>query len=174
MYIGNNDWNLYCFSDYVLTRGTVSAALDKTEIQQGDSVVVSGQLSPPLAYVPITVSLIKPDGATTELEIIAQNDGTFSFNCTPDSAGQWAVSVDCSGTTYEMQSADLPLVVVDDQGNVIPDQTQPETEGPADGQGIVIPFEFFVVFIVALIVVVGVVVYSVIRKRNRHKVYEKM
>ena len=167
MYIGNNDWNLYCFNDYPITQGTISLVLDKNEIQQGESITGCGQISPAIAYVPIDVSLIKPDGTLTSHEVIANSDGTFCINYTLDTVGQWTISISCSGVSYSLQRVDFPVVVVEKQENVTPDQTKPETEEPSNGQGSTIPADYLIVLFVLILVAIGAVFAYIILKRKK-------
>ena len=169
LYIGNNDWNVYCFSDYPVTQGQISTALNKSEVELGESVGGSGQITPGIAYAPITVSFVKSDGTINILQLTARNDGTFSFDYIPDEVGEWTVSIRCSGASYIMESVELPLKVVENQQQIsIPEETQPEPEQPVDEQNSGISAEYITVVVVIVVVVLIVfVAYFFIRKRNR-------
>ena len=166
MYIGNNDWNVYCFSNYPVTQGQVSATLNKSEIQKGESVTGSGQVSPKIAYVPLIVSFIKSDGTADKLLVTARNDGTFNFDYTPDEVGNWMVSVRCSGASFIMESTELSLKVIEKITD--PDEVPPEQEDPTNDQSSGIPVEYVIVVVVALIVAVIVLIaYLYVRNRNK-------
>ena len=169
MYIGNNNWNVYCFSNYPVTHGQISTTLDKSEVEQGESVTGSGQLTPGIAYAPITVSFVKSDGTITKLQVRARNDGTFSFDYIPDEVGEWTVSIRCSGASYIMESVELPLKVVEKQQETPPPkETQPEPEQPTDEQVSGIPAEYVNAAVFTVIVaLIALVAYLFIRKRNR-------
>ena len=62
-----------------MTHGQISVALDNNEVKQNETVTGSGQLSPVIAYAPITVTFAKSDGTVDKQQITAHNDGTFSF-----------------------------------------------------------------------------------------------
>ncbi len=167
MYIGSNDWNVYCFSNYPVTQGQISTVLDKNQVEKGESVTGSGQLSPGIAYAPITVSFVKSGGTVEKLQVTARNDGTFSFDYIPDEVGEWTVSIRCSGASYIMESVELSLNVVEETS--VPEQTPPEHEDPMNEQTSGIPTEYITAAVAALIVaVIAVVAYLLIKKRNRN------
>ena len=116
--------------------------------------------------MPITVTFAKYSGTETKIGLTAGNDGAFSFCITPEEAGQWTVSVTCSGATYSLQSVELPLVVVERQDTVNPDTTHPETEEPTNGQNVSFPVEQLLVLVAVLVVVVAVFVYIGTKKRK--------
>jgi outer membrane protein assembly factor BamB len=169
VYIGNNDWNIYCLSDYPVTQGQISIALNKSEVEQGESVRGSGQITPGIAYAPIIVSFVKSDGSINKLQLTAQNDGTFSFDYISDEVGEWTVSIRCSGASYIMESVELPLKVVEKQQQIpIPEETQPEPEQPTNEQNTGISAEQFIIIVVIVIVtLIAFVTYWFIRRRNR-------
>jgi len=167
MYIGNNDWNVYCFSEYPVTQGQISVTLDNNQVKQNEPVTGSGQISPVIAYAPITVSFVKSDGTVDKQHISARDDGTFSFEHIPDKVGELTVAVRCSGATYIMQSVEMSLNVFDSQQTSVPEQTPPENE-PVNGESSDIPLEYIIVAVVALIVaVIAVVAYMFVKKRNK-------
>ena len=93
LYIGNQDWNLYCLDDSPVIQGQIPTELDKNEVEKGESVTGYGQLTPKIAYAPITVTFAKSDGTVDNIQVTAQNDGGFSFTYTPDVVGQWTVTI---------------------------------------------------------------------------------
>ncbi|MCW4016155.1 MAG: PQQ-binding-like beta-propeller repeat protein [Candidatus Bathyarchaeota archaeon] len=151
VYVGNNDWNVYCLDDTQVTYGQISVELNKYEVKQGESVTGSGQITPEIGYVPITVFFTKSDGVVDCIEVTARNDGAFSFTYVPDVTGECHVSVWCSGASYIMDSADMTLKVVGSQQLTSEQQTDYAT---AAG----------VILIIAVIVVAA---YLFIKKRNK-------
>jgi outer membrane protein assembly factor BamB len=153
LYFGNNDGNVYCLDEETVTHGQILAELDKNEVKTGETITGCGQLTPAIAYAPIDVTLVKSDGTVDSMQVAAQNDGSFSFSYTPDAAGEWTVSIVCSGATYIMQSAELPFNVVENQ------QTSDDQE---------IPTEYITAAIVTLIVaLIAVVAYVIVKRRDR-------
>ncbi len=116
VYVGNNDWNVYCLDDVPVTTGNISVILDKNEVKNGDIVTGTGQLSPPIAYAPLTMFFTKSDGIVESIQGATGNDGTFSFKYSPDLVGECTVSVWCSGTSYIMRSQDVQFNVLNKLG----------------------------------------------------------
>jgi outer membrane protein assembly factor BamB len=153
LYFGNNDGNVYCLDEQTVTCGQILAELDKSEVESGETVTGCGQLTPEIAYVPISVTFVKPDGTADCMQVAAQGDGVFSFSYTPDVAGEWKVSVWCSGATYIMQSAELCFSVAGNQ----------QTSGD---QGL--PAEYAAAAVVTVIVVlIAAVAYMLVKRRDR-------
>ena len=169
IYIGNNDWNVYCLSNYPVTHGQISAQLDKNEVEQNETVTGCGQITPGIAYAPITVSFVKSDGTVDKLaSYCTQMMEHSAFSYTPDKVGEWTVSIRCSGATYIMQSVDISLNVFDSQQTSVPEQTPPEMINQQMSEISVIPAEYIIVAVVALIVaVIAVVAYLFVKKRNK-------
>ena len=165
VYFGSNDGNVYCLDDNTVTYGQIYTELDKNEVEMGEIITGCGQLTPEIAYAPISVTFVKSDGTADSIQVTAQNDGAFSFNYTPDVVGEWTVSLRCSGATYIMQSVELSFNVVETQQT---DQTPPEQDQPTNSQDSVIPAEYVTAAVVTVIVaLIAVVAYLVIKKRNR-------
>jgi outer membrane protein assembly factor BamB len=83
LYVGNNDWNVYCLANYPVLSSTLALALDKTDITPGALVTGCGQLSPGMINETVLVTLNKPDGTSTVLEVTTSDKGGFSFDFTP-------------------------------------------------------------------------------------------
>jgi outer membrane protein assembly factor BamB len=153
VYFGSNDGNVYCLDDNTVTYGQILTELDKTEVKTGETVTGCGQLMPEIAYAPISVTFVKPDGTVDSMQVAAQNDGAFSFSYTPNVAGEWRISVWCSGATFIMQSAELSFNVAGSQ------QT-------SNGQNI--PTEYVAAAVVAVVLaLIAVVAYLIVKRRDR-------
>jgi outer membrane protein assembly factor BamB len=161
VYVGNNDWNVYCLDDSPVIYGEVSVELDKNEVKKGEAVTGSGQLSPGIAYAPVTVFFTKSDGTVDSIQVTASNDGAFSFNYTPEVVGDCIVSIWCSGASYIMHSVDIPINVAENQ------QTSPEQEQPTLEQDSGIPTEYVTAAAIIVIALIAVVSYWFMKKRNR-------
>jgi len=165
LYFGCNDGNVYCLDDKTVMYGQIYSELDANEVEIGEIITGYGQLTPGIAHAQIKVTFVKSDGSVDNMQVTAQNDGTFSFNYTPDVVGEWTVSIRGSGATYIMQSVELPFNVVEEIS--VPEEVQPEHEQPTNEQDPGIPIEYITAAVVTLIVaVVTVVTYLIIKKRN--------
>jgi hypothetical protein len=162
VYFGSNDGNVYCLGDNTMTYGQIYTELDTNEVEMGEIITGCGQLTPGIAYVPITVTFVKSDGTVDSIQVIAQNDGAFSFNYAPDVVGEWTVSIWCSGATYIMQSVELSFNVVETQ------QQTSEQDQPTQSQDSVIPTEYAALVAgIVIVALIAVVAYLFMKKRNR-------
>ena len=118
VYIGNQDWNVYCLADYPAVTSNITIELEKTRVNLGESVTGCGQLTPEIAYAPITVTFVKPDGTMDDIQVTTLENGTFDFTYTPDVVGKWAVNAwwqSDKGYYSSAYSEDIPLEVVSEQ-----------------------------------------------------------
>jgi len=151
LYFGNNDGKVYCLDEKKVTYGQILAELDRSEVEKGETITGCGQLSPEIAYAPVSVTFVKPDGATENIQAAAQDNGAFSFSYSPDVAGDWIVAIGCSGATYIMQDAYLCFSVAENQ----------QTDSG-------IPSEHVAAAVVAVVfVLVAVAAYVVVKRRDR-------
>jgi outer membrane protein assembly factor BamB len=91
VYLGSNDWNIYCLAEDSATTGTISYELPKQAVV-GESVKCSGYLNPAYPNASVTVSFVKPDSSHTEMQIVTSKQGTFNFTFNPDVSGNWTVA----------------------------------------------------------------------------------
>ncbi|MFZ7137821.1 MAG: PQQ-binding-like beta-propeller repeat protein [archaeon] len=169
VYFGCNDGKVYCVDGKTTIRGQIYAEFDKTTVQKGDTVIACGQLDPAIPYAPITVITSNPNGDPETKEIIAQNNGMFSFECTPDINGVWTATIRCTGSTYMMETVERTFTVSD----LPPTETQrpstpEEQEQPTQPEDSItttnddVPL-YAAVIVVALVAIVGV--YLFIKRR---------
>ena len=90
VYVGSNDWNVYCLAEDPPTISTITFDLpEQTPLRE--TVTVSGNLSPAYPDATVTVSIIKPDGSVSDMEVAVFKQGAFNFTFTPDAAGNWTI-----------------------------------------------------------------------------------
>jgi outer membrane protein assembly factor BamB len=169
VYIGNNDNNLYCLSEYPVIYGQILAELDTYEAEKDGIVTVCGQLSPGIAYVPLTVDLVNPEGEIENLKISAQMDGTFSFTYIPTEIGNWIVNIRCSGSSYIMQDMELSFkVITPQQGSNPTDQTTNGDNQTIDEQDSdTMPDYITVVIVIMIVTAIAVLAFFVVNRRDR-------
>lgn len=92
VYVGNNDWNIYCFADNQATIGNIVLELGSTKFNLGETISGSGQLNPAFPNQSIILTFLKPDGSIDELQSTTSKTGSFSFSYTPDNAGDWIIN----------------------------------------------------------------------------------
>ena len=169
LYFGNNDNNVYCLTNYPVTYGQISAQLDKYEVEVNGTITGCGQLAPGIAYAPIMVILEKSDGTTAYMQVTTQSNGAFSFSYTPDTVGDWKISISCSGSAYILNTADISLKVIEvQQETTNPDQTPNDNDKPTKEQDFVIPAEY-VIGAVLIIIVAAIAVFAFLFVKKRNK-----
>jgi outer membrane protein assembly factor BamB len=92
VYVGNNDWNLYCFTENQATISTIDLQLSLSEIFLGETIYGFGKLNPNFPNQSIILSLHKPDESLIKIEQTTHKNGEFSFHYTPDVIGDWIIS----------------------------------------------------------------------------------
>ncbi len=80
MYMGTNDWKVYCFSDYPVIVSRVSVELNKPQVALGSSVIVSGKLAPGIPNASLILTFVKPDCTMDNIEVKALEKGVYSCN----------------------------------------------------------------------------------------------
>ena len=163
MYVGNHDWNVYCLVDasfpIISTSIVANLSKDTINLTKAESVTVTGQIKPGIANAPITVTLVKPDGATVNLNVTANEEGNFTASYTPETVGNWTITAWYSGAEYPSHayahaySADLPLKVV-------------ESQQPPPEEGIPVEYVYAGVAIV-VIVIIAIAGYAYMKRRRK-------
>lgn len=125
LYVGNHDWNIYCLVDsaFPVVSVTIDAVLNNDVINktQNEHLIISGHLTPEIAYVPLRVTLQNPNSEQVSLNAFTNDKGFFSTAYTPDITGEWVVTVHYEGLEYpsraysSAKSQDLLLQVVEFQ-----------------------------------------------------------
>jgi outer membrane protein assembly factor BamB len=169
VYFGCNDGKVYCVDGKTSTNGEIFAEFDKYSVQQSEVVTACGQLAPAIPYVPLTVTISNPNDETETREIIAQTNGMFSFECTPEINGVWTVTIRCSGATYMMQTVEKIFVVSDQPETELQQTSPPKLEQPTQPQDSDTPSDDVPLYaaIAIIAVVAAVAVYLFIIKRPK-------
>jgi outer membrane protein assembly factor BamB len=101
VYVGSNDWNVYCLADYPAITSNITIELTKPQVTVGESVTGFGYLFPAYPNASILVSFVKPDGSVIDLQVATSKKGAFNFTYTPDVTGNWALAAQWqSGKSY--------------------------------------------------------------------------
>ena len=121
LYIGNNDWNLYCLAEYNTANIQITTQLDKSKIVLGESLTVSGQLAPAIGNAEITFTFTKPDSTQENVIVATKEDGTASYTYTPNMVGDWAVTASYQSETQVTSQASAFQVTAATNTPTIPD-----------------------------------------------------
>ena len=123
LYVGDNDWNLYCLTEYSAVNSNIDLRIDNSKVIIGNPVKVLGTLSPEQPNSSITLTFTKPDGTQDNVKVAVSADGTFSLNYNPDMMGNWAVTASyLSNNQYftSVTSQNVPFQVSNGNENILP------------------------------------------------------
>ena len=76
---------------------TLSLALSKDGVTFGDSLDITGSVSPAFAGATIKIYLTDPTGAITTRQAQTSAQGTYSLAFTPDAKGEWTITASFMG-----------------------------------------------------------------------------
>jgi hypothetical protein len=71
---------------------TISCTAPTSWISEGDSITISGFISPSLSGETVTLTYKSPDGKTSTRTVTSGSDGSYSDLFKPDAAGAWEVT----------------------------------------------------------------------------------
>jgi hypothetical protein len=159
LYFGNNDWNVYCFSEYPALNSSVTVELSKSKVALGEPVAGIGHLYPGMANASVTVSFVNPDGIVVPLQVTTSEGGAFSFSYTPNMAGTWNVAAEWQSDKSYYLSAYSERAPVE----VTATPTATPTSTPNG-----VPLEYiYVAVVVIAIIVVNILVYAYMRRKKK-------
>jgi len=178
VYVGNNDWNVYCLADYPALISDITLSLSNTAVVSGEVVTGFGQLVPGKSNATVVLSFARPDGSTNSMQTFTSDKGTFTFTFTPSEMGSWSVNAQWNADKSYYASATSPTLVLTVNG--IPQPSPSPTESPSPSVSSVAPTPFeekevagvpivyiYIVFILFLVTVITVAAY-VYLKRIHH------
>jgi len=84
------------------TPTTISCAVSPTSVPVGETVTVSGVITPTCGGVPVTLNYTKPDATTTTSTVMTDANGTYTEEFIPDSVGIWYVKASWNGDEKHM------------------------------------------------------------------------
>jgi len=79
---------------------TLTIGVSETEITKGDSLTISGSISPAIEEALVTLTFTKPDGSTFTKTVLTDTDGSYSDSFTPTEKGEWSVKASWEGDAY--------------------------------------------------------------------------
>jgi len=138
---------------------TISIALSKSEVIKGESISISGSISPVVSGAELTFTFTKPDSSTFTRTTTTFSDGSYSDSHSPTETGSWSVKATWEGnseyegaisqtlafTVVEPQPpSSLKIIIKDEQNNPISGVAvsatskpsgQPSLSGTTDSDG---------------------------------------
>jgi uncharacterized cupredoxin-like copper-binding protein len=102
------------------TPSSITVTVSPTQIDKGNSVTVTGSISPLKAAVPVTITFTKAGGVPVERTATTNSEGSFTTDYTPDAGGSWAVTASWEGDDEHkaVESSPTEFEVID-QGCLI-------------------------------------------------------
>ena len=131
VYVGSNDWNLYCLADYPALNSNITITLDKTEVFSDELVTGWGQLEPAMPNATVTVLIVKPDGSSNSMQVTSTTTGSFTFTFTPSIAGNWTFAAEWLSDKSFYKSAASNMVSLQVTSPPTPTPTESPTPTPS-------------------------------------------
>jgi hypothetical protein len=149
LYIGTKDWNLYCFAEYNTAVSQIAIHLDKSQINLGESFMVSGIIYPEIANAAVTLSFKQPEGSIENITVNTGSDGTFSYVYSPNVIGDWTVTASYQAGQQKITSQDSTIKVASATLNLS-------------------DYAHVIIFVVVLLLII-VAVFGLLRLREKRK-----
>jgi len=113
---GNEVYEGATSSSVVLSvvKGTTSISLQvaRATITKGESIELSGSLTPPLPSITITITYTKPSGTSVTHSVTTDSNGKFSDSISTDETGNWKITASWTGNeAYEGSSTTATVIV---------------------------------------------------------------
>jgi len=113
--LNNTEVREVAFKDLGSLRVTLATALtlfvEPSTIEVGKEVVVRGRIEPAMS-VPITISVVAPDGSVKTIDVTAGGDGSFSAPIRLEKAGSYTITASyAGGELYEPSTASVAVEV---------------------------------------------------------------
>jgi len=88
------------FMSFTVNKASTILTITVSEdtLEHGQSLVVSGSISPPMSSLPILLIYTRPDGSAIRNSVTTSTNGAFSETFTPDKDGQWSVKASWNGS----------------------------------------------------------------------------
>lgn len=136
---------------------TITCAVNPTSSKVGDTVTISGTISPAVGGVLVTTILTKPDGTTETSASSTDKDGKFSDAFKADTAGSWSATSKWSGSASyaAATSSAASFTVTEAAGPVTP------------GGAAIAPEVIYGIVAVVVIAIIAVVAYMFMRRGKK-------
>jgi hypothetical protein len=124
----------------------LNVALDKQGMTFGDTLEITGSLSPAVANAIVKLYLSDPEGAVRTELVQASAQGTYSFKFIPDSKGSWTITATFSGDSSHKAASSQSI--------------------PLDVSGGLFDMPYVLIFPIAAVAIVVVVIFMIRRRRS--------
>jgi hypothetical protein len=94
-------------------KSSLPLLVSKDNIKEGEQIIISGSINPPLAKAEITLTFEMPTGLTFTKAVLTDSDGSFSYVLIPKDVGIWKLHASWPGNeNYEGASSPTLLFTV--------------------------------------------------------------
>ena len=180
LYMGSEDGFMYAFADYSTVDFSITAAANKAEMWNNETVTIDGRLYPtPFtdewgfgSYVSnavpdltVKLSVTLPDGTDASQETTCDADGYFTFSYSPTQTG------DYGWVTYFEGAVQPGLAYLAVNGEYTPLMVNSPTAGggetppPVESEGIPVEYIYIAVAVIVIVIVALVVYFLFGRKK---------
>ncbi|TRO49613.1 hypothetical protein E2P47_01095, partial [Candidatus Bathyarchaeota archaeon] len=152
VYVGNNDWNVYCFADHQATISNISLELNSSQFSLGETILGFGQLNPRFPNQSIILSFQKPEGTIDKLISTTSKNGYFNFSYEPELIGDWIINTNwISEKSYYTSAKGDPIQI---------------SVGSANQLDSIDETMLSLILIIILVIVIGIII---LFKKRRNK-----
>jgi outer membrane protein assembly factor BamB len=130
VYVGSNNWNVYCLADYPALSSSITIGLTKSEVYSDELVTGWGQLTPAMPNAAVTVILVRPDGTPTSMNVETSATGNFAFTFTPTNIGNWTLAAEWTSDKSFYRSAVSEMITLLVNNAPTPTPTETPTASP--------------------------------------------
>jgi hypothetical protein len=101
---------------------SISCSVLPTSVMLGNSITVSGSISPTVSNVTVTLTYTKPDATNLDRTTTTGADGSFNDTYNPEVAGSWSVKASWAGNDnyFGSTSFDTTFMVSELSATAIP------------------------------------------------------
>ncbi|MHA2168215.1 MAG: beta-alanine-activating enzyme beta-propeller domain-containing protein, partial [Candidatus Hodarchaeales archaeon] len=154
VYVGNNDWNVYCFAENQATISSIDLEIGSSKLNLGEQVSGFGQLNPNFPNQSITLSFLKPDETVVKLQLTTSKNGSFTFNYKPEIIGDWIISTSWESEKSYYTSVNNTLITL-------------SIESPSQIELSIEDIFILVISIIILVTVIGSIIFFKKRKKKQ-------
>ncbi len=131
VYVGSNDWNVYCLSEYPALTSSITVSLTKSEVNSEELVTGFGQLTPGIPSTSVKILIVEPDGNVSSFSVPTTDKGAFTFTFTPKAVGNWSVAAEWQSDKSFYKSSVSEMAVLQVSVPPTPTPTESPTTPPS-------------------------------------------
>jgi len=104
-----------------VSRSFITCHVTAKTIQIGETLEITGAISPPHGGAPVTITYKSTDGSAFTRTVLTSSDGTFSDSFAPQNSGEWSASASWSGDEdHQGSTSETTSFVVEEKPQITP------------------------------------------------------